>query len=152
MSFFDSVVRERTALRWIATQFLKFGAVRLNITAPSMMRRSLKPPYLPGSGPAGDKPHRDCYVAYRDFFLGSDGTAHPRMSMPVHFFPFEVNKPLMEMWNDAHYQSYRKSANLESAMDKACAGCYQSSHCNWNRKTSFLQIGEKFSPDWSGEL
>lgn len=21
-------------------------------------------------------------------------------------------------------------------------------HCNWNRKESFIQVGETFSPDW----
>ena len=24
----------------------------------------------------------------------------------------------------------------------------QSSHCNWNRRESFIQIGENFSPEW----
>lgn len=109
---------------------------------------TLKLPYLQGSDPAADALHRDCFVAYRDFFLGSDGLVRPCMSTPVHFFPFRTDKPFMEMWNDTHYQSYRRSVNDAQAMDKACSRCYQSSHCNWNQRSAFLQLGEKFSPDW----
>lgn len=112
---------------------------------------TLKLPYLQGSDPAADAPHRDCFVAYRDLFLGSDGFVRPCMSTPVHFFPFDTDRPLMEMWNDEHYQRYRKAVNTAEAMDQACSRCYQSSHCNWNRRSSFLQMGEKFSPDWSQE-
>lgn len=112
---------------------------------------TLKLPYLQGNDPAAEAPHRDCFVAYRDFFLGSDGLVRPCMSTPVHFFPFDVRKPFMEMWNDVHYQSYRTSVNDRQLMDKACSRCYQSSHSNWNQRSAFLQLGEKFSPDWRKE-
>ncbi len=110
---------------------------------------TLKLPYLQGEDPAGDALHRDCFVAWRDFFLGSDGMVRPCMSTPVQFFAFDPDKPFMEMWNDKHYQEYRTGVNDAKRMDSPCRHCYQSSHCNWNQRTSFLQMGEQFSPDWS---
>jgi hypothetical protein len=53
------------------------------------------------------------------------------------------------------YNTYRsdmiewlKNVNTEN-MDKNCTHCYQSSFCNWNKKHSFYQIDEAFSPDWN---
>ena len=40
----------------------------------------LKLPYLQGKDIAGDKYHKDCFVAYRDFFLASDGFVRPCQS------------------------------------------------------------------------
>lgn len=110
---------------------------------------TLKLPHLPGEDPAGDAMHKDCYVAWRDFFLGSDGQVRPCMSTPTQFFTFNMDKMFMDMWNDVHYKQYRASVNDGKTMDMPCRRCYQSSHCNWNRKSSFLQIEEHFSPDWS---
>lgn len=108
----------------------------------------LKLPHLPGNDPAGDALHKDCFVSWRDFFLGSDGMVRPCMSTPVQFFPFDLSKPFMELWNAEQYQQYRAGVNDSLKMDSPCRRCYQSSHCNWNRKSSFLQIGEEFSPEW----
>lgn len=109
---------------------------------------TLKLPYVQGEDPAGDAPHRDCFVAWRDFFLGSDGMVRPCMSTPVQFFPFDRDKPFMEMWNAPQYQEYRAGVNDAARMDTPCRHCYQSSHCNWNQRSSYLQMGERFSPDW----
>ena len=111
---------------------------------------SLKLPYLQGEDPAGNALHRDCFVAWRDFFLGSDGMVRPCMSTPRQFFPFDMNRPFMELWNSECYQTYRMGVNDAARMDTPCRHCYQSSHCNWNQKISFLQMGEQFSPNWSG--
>ena len=46
------------------------------------------------------------------------------------------------------HQEYRKNVNDENNMDDPCKRCYQSSHCNWNKRRSFIQCGEKFSPSW----
>lgn len=109
---------------------------------------ALKLPHYIGEDEAGDKLHKDCYVTWRDFFLGSDGYVRPCMSTPIHFFEYDKNKDFMEMWNAPEYQKYREIVNHQDKMDDPCRRCYQSSHCNWNRKESFIQVGENFSPDW----
>lgn len=109
---------------------------------------AIKLPHLIGEDIAGDKLHKDCFVSWRDFFLGSDGFVRPCMSTPVKFFKYDKNKDFMEMWNSPEYQNYRTVVNDSESMDDPCKKCYQSSHCNWNKKESFIQIGENFSPDW----
>jgi len=41
--------------------------------------------------------------------------------------------------------------NEDSAMNVSCKHCYQSSFANWNRKSSFYQMGLDFSPEWEGD-
>lgn len=108
----------------------------------------LKLPHYVGEDIAGDKMHKDCFVSWRDFFLGSDGFVRPCMSTPIHFFEYNKNVDFMEMWNSKEYQKYRSIVNNQEKMDVPCTRCYQSSHCNWNRKESWIQVGEQFSPDW----
>lgn len=52
----------------------------------------LKLPHLPGEDPAGNKPHKDCFVGWRYLFLGSDGYVRPCMSTPDKFFRFDDDK------------------------------------------------------------
>ena len=108
----------------------------------------LKLPHIPGEDIAGDNDHKECFVAWRDFFLGSDGYVRPCMSTPIKFFKYDMQKTFLDIWNAPEYQEYRKIVNDHDNMDQPCRRCYQSSHCNWNKKESFIQIGEKFSPDW----
>ena len=108
----------------------------------------LKLPHYVGEDVAGDKKHKDCFVSWRDFFLGSDGYVRPCMSTPIHFFEYDKDRDFMEMWNSQEYQNYRSIVNDQKKMDAPCTRCYQSSHCNWNRKESWIQVGEQFSPDW----
>lgn len=108
----------------------------------------LKLPHYIGEDEAGDKLHKDCFVTWRDFFLGSDGFVRPCMSTPIKFFEYNKEKDFMEIWNASEYQKYREIVNEQDKMDNPCRRCYQSSHCNWNRKESFIQIGENFSPEW----
>lgn len=108
----------------------------------------LKLPHIPGEDQAGDNCHKDCFVPWRDFFLGSDGYVRPCMSTTRKFFPYDETKDFMEIWNAKEYQEYRQNVNDQENMDSPCKRCYQSSHCNWNKKGSFIQVGEKFSPDW----
>jgi len=108
----------------------------------------LKLPHYVGEDEAGDKLHKDCFVVWRDFFLGSDGYVRPCMSTPIHFFEYDKAREFMDMWNAPEYQRYRKNVNHQLMMDNPCTRCYQSSHCNWNRKESWIQVGEQFSPDW----
>lgn len=109
---------------------------------------ALKLPHYVGEDVAGEQLHKDCFVAWRDFFLGSDGFVRPCMSTPVQFFQYENDKPFMDVWNAPEYQNYRRIVNDREKMDGPCRRCYQSSHCNWNRKESFIQVGETFSPEW----
>ncbi len=107
----------------------------------------LKLPHIAGEDIAGDNMHKDCFVAWRDFFLGSDGYVRPCMSTPVKFFKYDGGMSFMDVWNAPEYQKYRENVNT-AGMDSPCRRCYQSSHCNWNKRTSFIQVGEEFSPNW----
>ena len=107
----------------------------------------LKLPYVQGEDPAGDKLHRDCFVTYRDFYLGSDGYVRPCMSTSDKFFLFDPERDFVDMWNAPEYQHYREAVNTPN-MHKNCRTCYQSSHCNWNNKKSFYQDSENFAPVW----
>lgn len=108
----------------------------------------IKLPHLVGEDIAGEKYHKDCFVAWRDFFVGSDGFVRPCMSTPVKFFPYDIKKSFTEMWNHETFKRYRANVNFAVKMDDACKRCYQSSHCNWNRKESWVQTGELFAPEW----
>ena len=112
------------------------------------LRVSKKQPHVIGEDVAEDHSHKDCFVAWRDFFLGSDGYVRPCMSTPVKFFRYDKDADFMTIWNSPEYQNYRAIVNDEEKMDSPCKICYQSSHCNWNKKSSFIQVGEQFSPDW----
>lgn len=108
----------------------------------------LKLPYIQGQDVAGEKEHRDCFVAWRDFFLGSDGYIRPCMSTPRQFMKFHTDAPFEKFWNCEDYQLYREIVNDSRGMEDTCRRCYQSSHCNWNNKLSFLQINQNFAPEW----
>jgi MoaA/NifB/PqqE/SkfB family radical SAM enzyme len=110
----------------------------------------LKLPYIRGTDPALQNYHRDCFVGYRDFFLGSDGYVRPCMSTSDKFFQFDPNKNFMEIWNAPEYQKHRQIVNTPQ-MDAHCKNCYQSSHCNWNNKKSYIQCGEEFAPTWEAD-
>jgi radical SAM protein with 4Fe4S-binding SPASM domain len=110
----------------------------------------LKIPYIQGQDLAGDKYHQDCYVAWRDLFIGSDGYLRPCMSTSVKFFRFDEYDDLNDIWNNSKYVDFRKKVNTGS-MDPECKSCYQSSHANWNKKKSFIQIEENFAPEWESE-
>lgn len=111
----------------------------------------MKLPHLQGEDVAGDKAHKDCFTPWRDFFLGSDGYVRPCMSTPVKLLKYDRNQEFMKTWNDSEYQRYRRSVNNPELMDLPCAHCYQSSFCNWNHESSFIRIGEEFSPEWEKE-
>lgn len=147
LTVFDSSMRQESLWDCRAEVEDVFGEAaalgeELNVT--------LKFPHLPGEDPAGDAFHKDCFVVWRDFFLGSDGMVRPCMSTPTQFFPFDTGRAFEDMWNDARFQEYRAAVNDAKRMDEACRRCYQSSHCNWNQKRSFLQTAETFSPNWKG--
>lgn len=108
---------------------------------------ALKLPHLCGEDPAGDLPHKTCYVGWRDFFLGSDGYVRPCMSTAQKLFHISQYPDFWSMWNAEEYQRHREMVN-QAGMPVHCANCYQSSFANWNKITSFIQIGQNFAPDW----
>lgn len=108
----------------------------------------IKLPYIQGEDVAGEKYHKDCYVAWRDFFLGSDGYIRPCMSTPIKLFRIDKYKTFEEMWNSTEMKEFRKNVNGKNCMNKTCKVCYQSSYTNWNKKESFIQVGQNFSPEW----
>ena len=108
----------------------------------------IKLPYIQGQDPASDRFHKKCFVAWRDFFVGSDGYIRPCMSTPIKFFKFHPDKKFIEMWNDDKFIQFRRIINTHADV---CKCCYQSSHTNWNRKESFIQTGEDFAPKWADE-
>ena len=98
----------------------------------------LKLPYLQGEDIAGDKYHKDCFVAYRDFFLASDGFVRPCQSTAVKFLRFEDYDNFEDMWNGHEFQEFRKNVNDKNSMCNECKRCFQSSHANWNNELSFI--------------
>lgn len=108
----------------------------------------IKLPHLRGEDPAKEKCHKDCFVAWRDFFLGSDGYVRPCMNSSTKLFPIWKYHSFKEMWNSPEYVEFRTRVNMPGRMDIACARCYQSSHANWNRQHAFLQLDNIFSPNW----
>lgn len=109
---------------------------------------AMKLPHIQGKDEAGEALHKECFTPWRDFFLGSDGYVRPCMSTPTKFLKYEKEKSFMEIWNDKTYQHYRECVNNAVQMDAPCKTCYQSSYCNWNKKSSFLRTEGEFSPAW----
>ncbi len=107
----------------------------------------IKLPYLQGEDIAGEKYHKDCFTAWRDFFVGSDGYIRPCQSSAEKFFKYDKNISFMDMWNRKEYQEFRNRVN-NNDMREECKRCYQSSHANWNNKIAFIQTGEEFAPSW----
>jgi hypothetical protein len=70
------------------------------------------------------------------------------MSTPIHFEKFDMSKDFFDMWNSQRYQNYRRVVNDTQMMDDPCKRCYQSSHCNWNKKVTWLQMEQNFAPEW----
>ena len=105
----------------------------------------IKLPEIQGEDNAGDKPHKDCFVAWRDLFIGSDGYVRPCMSTPIKFCNLNSYKNIKDIWNSEYFVNFRRSINAEN-MAHSCKKCYQSSCANWNKKESFIQTGEEFYP------
>ena len=107
----------------------------------------IKLPYFQDEDIAGDKYHKDCFVVWRDFFVGSDGYVRPCQSIADKFFKYDFDADFEKMWNSEEYQKFRASVNSEN-MCENCKRCYQSSHANWNNKSAFIQTGVEYAPTW----
>lgn len=107
----------------------------------------IKLPYLQGDDPAGNMAHRDCYFPYRDLFVGSDGRIRPCVSSDEQLGSI-LDADFMTFWNQQGLRGYRGNVNLNERMSATCKRCYHSSCANWNQKSSFIQTGARFAPDW----
>lgn len=108
----------------------------------------VKLPYIQGEDIAGDKFHKDCFAGWRDFFIGADGYVRPCQSISRKMFHISKYNSFQEAWNSDEFVNFRSVVNDPQRMFEECKRCYQSSYANWNRRASFLQIGEKFAPNW----
>lgn len=108
----------------------------------------VKLPYIQGKDVAGDKLHKDCFTAWRDFFIASDGYIRPCQSTPAKLFHISKYKDFFEAWNSRELRELRAAVNNPEKMHAECKRCYQSSHANWNKKSSFLQLHDEFAPTW----
>jgi radical SAM protein with 4Fe4S-binding SPASM domain len=106
----------------------------------------LKLPYIQGEDIAGNGDHKGCFVGWRDFFLGSDGYVRPCQSTAMKLFPIDRYNTFTDMWNSPEYMSFREMINGNDPQE--CKRCYQSSHASWNRRESFIQVGQMFAPKW----
>lgn len=109
---------------------------------------SLKLPYLQGNDVADLKSHKTCYVGWRDLFIGSDGYVRPCQSTAMKLFAYDKYADFWDMWNSEEFQDFRSRVNVEGKMPPECKNCYQSSHANWNKKASFIQVGMDYAPRW----
>lgn len=137
----------------------------------------LKLPFIQGEDIAGNKYHKDCFVGWRDFFIGSDDSIRPCQSTSLKLGKFSEFDDFDLAWNSEAFQKFRASVNANNCDKNArfcdsslkspppfanfqkgekcsiempfqCKLCYQSSHANWNRRQSFIQVGEIFAPEW----
>lgn len=118
------------------------------VSLAKMLGIKIKLPHYQGEDTVDNQFHKNCYVGWRDFFIGSDGFVRPCQSTPIKLFHFDEYNTFEEMWNSPGYQKFRAAVNDCEKMPAACKRCYQSSHANWNNKSSFIQIGSQFAPKW----
>lgn len=111
----------------------------------------IKLPFLQGEDVAGSEYHKKCYMAWRDFFIGSDSYIRPCQSTSMKLLKFTKKLPFDEMWNSESLQDFRLSVNNALKMPDNCKKCYQSSHANCNRREAFIYSGEDFAPNWKKE-
>ncbi len=118
------------------------------ITLADSLGVKLVLPHIQGEDPADMMYHKECYMGWRDFFLGSDGYVRPCMSTCYKLLDFNNISNFEDMWNCKEFIDFRRNVNNPDLMIKECKRCYQSSHANWNRKEAFLQLDQPFSPEW----
>lgn len=108
----------------------------------------LKLPFLQGEDVAGEEYHKICYVGWRDLFVGSDKYVRPCQSTPLKYMKIDAGDFMDSIWNSREFQDFRKGVNSAGLMPDHCRKCYQSSHANFNRKSSFIFDGTSFAPEW----
>jgi radical SAM protein with 4Fe4S-binding SPASM domain len=111
----------------------------------------LKLPFLQGEDIAENKYHKDCYVGWRDFFIGADSYIRPCQSSSTKMLKFDKTLTFDEIWNSKEFQDFRLKVNDPKLMHANCKNCYQSSYANWNRREAFVCAENDFSTIWKGD-
>jgi len=98
----------------------------------------LKLPHIKGKDPAGDKPHKTCYMPWRDIIIGADGFIRPCHNH-TGIIPCSNLDNFMKIWNHKNLMTVRKVVNTNQ-MDDICKQCCQSSCANWNQKHAWIRV------------
>jgi radical SAM protein with 4Fe4S-binding SPASM domain len=121
------------------------------IKIASKLRIELELPYIKGNDPAGDNYHHDCFVGWRDLYIGSDNYIRPCMHTNEKIIFLDLKKNIFDIWNCSSMQQHRLSVNNNYLMNESCKNCYHSSFANWNKSNSLIQTGYEFAPQWNKE-
>lgn len=71
----------------------------------------LKLPYVQGEDIAGEKYHKDCFVGWRDFFIGSDDSIRPCQSTSLKLGNLSDYESFEDAWNSKLMQDFRAKVN-----------------------------------------
>ncbi|MGX3011299.1 radical SAM protein [Helicobacter sp. 23-1044] len=74
----------------------------------------LKLPFIQGEDIAGDKYHKDCFVGWRDFFIGSDDSIRPCQSTSLKLGKFSEFADFESAWNSEAFQNFRARVNANN--------------------------------------
>lgn len=108
----------------------------------------LKLPEIQGEGEAGEMRHKPCPFPWRDFYIGSDCYIRPCQSSSEKLFSLREYGSMLDAWNSKEMIRMRAAVNSDERMPPSCMNCYHSSCANWNLRTSFVQFGKAFAPEW----
>jgi MoaA/NifB/PqqE/SkfB family radical SAM enzyme len=120
------------------------------------LKINIKYPPAPGKDPTGTLPHKPCFVAWRDLFVGSDGTIRPCQSSSQVLGDLSLvdldkaSDPFNTIFNSTAFNELRACVNNED-MPVQCRNCYQASHANWNLRHAHIQTGVFSSPEWGSQ-
>jgi MoaA/NifB/PqqE/SkfB family radical SAM enzyme len=150
LTSFDGVLEEETF--WNHAQEYHAPLHKAQALAKEL-NVALKCPPVIGDDPAKSALHKDCFVAWRDLFVGSDGNVRPcQSSNHILGNISRLNSchrdEFFNFWNCDQFQNFRSSVNDPQTMNQNCRVCYQSSHANWNLKHAHIQQSEDSIPDW----
>lgn len=98
----ESLYNKKELVREIFKETISL-AIKLNI--------KLKLPYMQGEDIAGDKYHKDCFVGWRDFFIGSDDSIRPCQSTSLKLGNLSSFDNFEDAWNAPLMQDFRKKVN-----------------------------------------
>lgn len=96
------------------------------------------PPMI-GEDDAGYNLHKECYAAWNDIFVGSNGKI--RSCMISNEILGDLNfSDIVSIWNNGKYKLFREKVNSNSPpLD--CQLCWQASHLNVNREDAHFRMG-----------
>jgi len=145
LTIFSEKLKEESLWNCQDLTILNFAAAEV---LANKLNIKLKLPYIQGNDIAWMRYHKECFVGWRDLFIGSDGYIRPCQSIKLKFKHISEYESIEELWNSVDYQNFRRQVNADYYMIDECKRCYQSSHANFNREKAFNQISEEWAPTW----